>query len=340
VKEAASDLAQELLLLYSARDVSSGFAFSSDSVWQQELEASFPYVETPDQLKAVHEVKGDMERARPMDRLVCGDVGYGKTEVAVRAAFKAVMDGMQVAVLVPTTVLAQQHLTTFGERVGAFPVRVELLSRFRSPSEQQEVIKGLADGSVDICIGTHRLVQKDVSFKNLGLVIIDEEQRFGVTHKERLKQLRKEVDVLTLSATPIPRTLHMSLIGVRDMSTMETPPEERHPIKTYVASYNEGLVREAILRELERGGQVFYVHNRVQRIGWIARKLKDLVPQARIGTAHGQMVEDALESVMLDFAEGRIDVLVCTTIIESGLDLPSSGRFSRLLSWVRAFASL
>lgn len=323
VKEAASDMAQELLLLYSAREVSSGFAFSSDSVWQQELEASFPYVETPDQLKAVHEVKGDMERARPMDRLVCGDVGYGKTEVAVRAAFKAVMDGMQVAVLVPTTVLAQQHLATFGERVGAFPVRVELLSRFRSPSEQQEVIQGLANGSVDICIGTHRLVQKDVSFKNLGLVIIDEEQRFGVTHKERLKQLRKEVDVLTLSATPIPRTLHMSLIGVRDMSTMETPPEERHPIKTYVASYNEGLVREAILRELERGGQVFYVHNRVQRIGWIARKLEDLVPQARIGTAHGQMVEDALESVMLNFAEGRIDVLVCTTIIESGLDLPN-----------------
>ncbi len=323
VKEATGDLAKELLLLYSAREAFNGFAFSSDSMWQQELEASFPYVETPDQLRAVREVKRDMEKAQPMDRLICGDVGYGKTEVAVRAAFKAVMDGMQVAVLVPTTVLAQQHLTTFGERLGTFPVRVEMLSRFRTPQEQREVIQGLASGSVDICIGTHRLIQKDVAFKNLGLVIIDEEQRFGVTHKERLKQLRKEVDVLTLSATPIPRTLHMSLIGVRDMSTMETPPEERYPIKTYVAAYNERLVREAILRELERDGQVFYVHNRVQRINGIVRKLEELVPEARIDAAHGQMHEDALESVMLDFTEGRIDVLVCTTIIESGLDLPN-----------------
>ncbi|MFC1847725.1 transcription-repair coupling factor [Chloroflexota bacterium] len=323
VKEAADNLAGELLTLYSTREVLNGLAFSGDTVWQQEMEGSFPYLETPDQLRAVQDVKHDMEQMRPMDRLVCGDVGYGKTEVAIRAAFKAVMDGMQVAVLVPTTVLAQQHLTTFNERLSAFPVNVQLLSRFRSPREQQEVIQGLADGSIDICIGTHRLIQKDVSVKNLGLVVIDEEQRFGVTHKERLKQLRSEVDVLTLSATPIPRTLHMSLIGIRDMSTMETPPQERHPIKSYVSAYNDRVVREAILRELERGGQVFYLHNRVRRINWVARKLSDLVPEARIGIAHGQMPEDMLESVMLEFTGGRVDILVCTTIIESGLDLPN-----------------
>jgi transcription-repair coupling factor (superfamily II helicase) len=323
VKEAADSLAEELLTLYSTREVLSGFAFSADTLWQQEMEGSFPYLETPDQLKAAQDVKHDMETMRPMDRLVCGDVGYGKTEVAIRAAFKAVMDGMQVAVLVPTTVLAQQHLSTFNERLSAFPVNVQLLSRFRSPGEQQEVLQGLANGSVDICIGTHRLIQKDVSFKNLGMVIIDEEQRFGVTHKERLKQLRQEVDVLTLSATPIPRTLHMSLIGIRDMSAMETPPQERYPIKSYVAPYNDRVVREAILRELERDGQVFYVHNRVQRIDWVARKLSELVPEALIGVAHGQMPEEMLESVMLDFTEGNIDVLVCTTIIESGLDLPN-----------------
>jgi len=323
VKEAADILAEELLELYSMRETLNGLTFSPDSVWQQEFEASFPYVETPDQLEAVSEVKHDMEKPRPMDRLVCGDVGYGKTEVALRAAFKAVMDGMQVAVLVPTTVLAQQHFTTFTQRMGAFPVRVELLSRFRSQKEQQEVVKGLASGSVDICIGTHRLIQRDVSFKNLGLVIVDEEQRFGVAHKERLKQLRKEVDVLTLSATPIPRTLHMALVGVRDMSTMETPPEERLPIKTYVAPYNERMIREAILRELERNGQVFFVHNRVQSIGWVAGELEKLVPEARIGIGHGQMPEEALETIMLDFTQGRIDVLVCTTIIESGLDMPN-----------------
>jgi transcription-repair coupling factor (superfamily II helicase) len=323
VKEAADILAKELLELYSVREVLPGVAFSPDTVWQQEFEASFPYVETPDQLEAVQEVKRDMERARPMDRLVCGDVGYGKTEVALRAAFKAAMDGMQVAVLVPTTVLAQQHFTTFSQRLSAFPVKVELLSRFRSPREQQEVIQGLAKGSVDICIGTHRLLQKDVSFKNLGLVIIDEEQRFGVAHKERLKQLRKEVDVLTLSATPIPRTMHMALVGVRDMSTMETPPEERLPIKSYVAPYSERMIREAILRELERNGQVFFVHNRVQRINWVAKELEKLVPEARIGIGHGQMPEETLESVMLDFTQGKIDVLVCTTIIESGLDIPN-----------------
>ena len=323
VKEAANILAEELLELYSAREVMPGLASSPDTVWQHEFESSFPYVETPDQLEAVQDVKQDMEKARPMDRLVCGDVGYGKTEVALRAAFKTVMDGMQVAVLVPTTVLAQQHFATFSQRLSTFPVKVELLSRFRSPREQQQVIQGLANGSVDICIGTHRLLQKDVSFKNLGLVVIDEEQRFGVAHKERLKQLRKEVDVLTLSATPIPRTLHMALVGVRDMSTMETPPEERLPIKTHVSAYNERMVREAILRELERNGQVFFVHNRVHSIGWVARELEKLVPEARVGIAHGQMPEETLESVMLHFSQGKIDVLVCTTIIESGLDLPN-----------------
>jgi len=323
VRDAAGRQAKELLSIYSAREVLDGFAFSPDSLWQQELEASFPYVETGDQVKAVQEVKRDMESKRPMDRLVCGDVGYGKTEVAIRAAFKAVMDDIQVAVLVPTTVLAQQHLVTFKERLGAFPVRIEMLSRFRSPREQQEVLQGLSSGSVDICIGTHRLVQKDVHFKNLGLIITDEEQRFGVAQKERLKQLRREVDVLTLSATPIPRTLHMALVGIRDMSTMETPPDERLPIKTYVSHYDDRLVREAVLRELERNGQVFYVHNRVQRLGWVARKLEELVPEARIGVAHGQMPEEELESVMLEFSEGRLDLLLCSTIIESGLDMPN-----------------
>jgi len=322
-KEAAEDLAQELLVLYAAREVVPGFAFSRDSVWQQELEASFPYVETPDQLEAQRQVKADMEKAKPMDRLVCGDVGYGKTEVAIRAAFKAVMDSKQVAVLVPTTVLAQQHFATFSERLKAFPVRIEVLSRFKSPREQREILEGLADGRVDICIGTHRLLQKDVTFKDLGLLIIDEEQRFGVVHKEYLKKMRREVDVLTLSATPIPRTLHMSLVGVRDMSTMETPPEERLPVKTYVAEYNERLVREAILRELERNGQVFFVHNRVQSIALVADKLQALVPEAKVAIAHGQMPEEELERVMTDFAQGKSDVLVCTTIIESGLDMPN-----------------
>ncbi|MCJ7426175.1 MAG: transcription-repair coupling factor [Dehalococcoidales bacterium] len=323
VKESVAEVAQELLMLYAAREVVPGFAFARDSVWQQELEASFPYVETPDQMEAQAEVKADMEKASPMDRLVCGDVGYGKTEVAIRAAFKAVMDGKQVAVLVPTTVLAQQHFATFKERLEAFPVRIEVLSRFKTPREQQAIVEGLASGGVDICIGTHRLLQKDINFKNLGLLIIDEEQRFGVAHKEHLKKMRQEVDVLTLSATPIPRTLHMSLVGVRDMSTMETPPEQRLPIKTYVARYDERLVREAILRELERNGQVFFVHNRVQSIAFIASKLQDLVPEARIAVAHGQMPEGELERVMTDFAEGESDILVCSTIIESGLDMPN-----------------
>ena len=322
-REAVESIAQELLALYAAREVVPGLAFSPDTVWQQELEASFLYVETPDQIKAQQQVKTDMEKAKPMDRLVCGDVGYGKTEVAIRAAFKAVMDGKQVAVLVPTTVLAEQHFATFSQRLDAFPLRIEVLSRFRTPKEQQTILDGLANGSIDICIGTHRLIQKDIGFKDLGLVIIDEEQRFGVAHKEHLKQMRQEVDVLTLSATPIPRTLHMSLVGVRDMSTMETPPEDRLPIKTYVAQYDDRLIREAILRELERNGQVFFVHNRVNSIAFIASKLQSLVPEARIAIAHGQMPEAELEGVMADFTQGKSDILVCTTIIESGLDMPN-----------------
>jgi transcription-repair coupling factor (superfamily II helicase) len=323
VRESVEEVAQELLALYAAREVVPGFSFSKDTIWQQELEASFPYVETPDQIEVQGEVKADMEKNKPMDRLVCGDVGYGKTEVAVRAAFKAVMDGRQVAVLVPTTVLAQQHYATFRERLEAFPVRVDVLSRFKTHREQQAIIEGLASGSVDICIGTHRLLQKDIKFKNLGLLIIDEEQRFGVSHKEHLKKMRREVDVLTLSATPIPRTLHMSLVGVRDMSTMETPPEQRLPIKTYVAQYDERLIREAVLREMERNGQVFFVHNRVESITQVANKLQSLIPEARISVAHGQMPEGELERVMADFSEGKSDILVTTTIIESGLDMPN-----------------
>jgi transcription-repair coupling factor (superfamily II helicase) len=323
VKESVADIAQDLLTLYAAREVAPGFTFSQDTVWQQELEASFPYVETPDQIEVQQQVKEDMEKAKPMDRLVCGDVGYGKTEVAIRAAFKAVMDNKQVAVLVPTTVLAEQHFATFSQRLNAFPLRIEVLSRFRTPKEQQTILDGLANGSVDICIGTHRLLQKDVAFKELGLLIIDEEQRFGVAHKEHLKQMRREVDVLTLSATPIPRTLHMALVEVRDMSTMETPPEQRLPIKTFVAEYDDRLIREAILRELERNGQVFFVHNRVQSIAYVADKLRSLVPEAKIAVAHGQMPEAELEAVMADFTQGKSDILVCTTIIESGLDMPN-----------------
>ncbi len=323
VRRATEELAKELLELYAAREVSPGFAFSPDTLWQRELEASFPYPETPDQMETIREVKKDMENPRPMDRLILGDVGYGKTEIALRAAFKAVMDGRQVALLVPTTVLAQQHFNTFRERLQPFPVRVEVLSRFRSRREQREVVEGLKTGAVDICIGTHRLLQKDVSFKNLGLVIVDEEQKFGVVHKEKLKKLRCEVDVLTLSATPIPRTLHMALVGLRDLSTMETPPEGRLPVETYVGEKSWELIREAILRELRRGGQVFFVHNRVRNIGRVAEELRRLVPEARVGIAHGQLREDELERVMLDFLERRIDVLVCTTIVESGLDLPN-----------------
>jgi transcription-repair coupling factor (superfamily II helicase) len=323
IKESVANIAHELLGLYAAREVIPGFAYSADTLWQQELESSFPYVETSDQLEAVMAVKDDMEKPKPMDRLVCGDVGYGKTEVALRAAFKAVMDGKQVAILVPTTILAQQHFATFQERLQAFPVRVEMLSRFRTEKEQAEIINGLAAGIVDICIGTHRLLQKDIVFKELGLIIIDEEQRFGVAHKEHFKKMRSEIDVLTLSATPIPRTLHMSLAGIRDMSTIETPPEERLPIKTYVGAYDDRLVRETILRETERNGQVFFVHNRVLSIGMVAKRLNSLVPEARISVAHGRMAEDELEKVMTKFINHQSDILVTTTIIESGLDIPN-----------------
>ncbi len=323
IKESVANIARELLGLYATREIIPGFAFSSDNLWQQELESSFPYMETPDQLEAMLAVKNDMEKPMPMDRLVCGDVGYGKTEVALRAAFKSVMDGRQVALLVPTTVLAQQHFATFRERLQAFPVRVEMLSRFCTEREQTAIIEGLAAGTVDICIGTHRLLQKDVVFKDLGLIIIDEEQRFGVIHKEHFKKLRKEIDVLTLSATPIPRTLHMSLVGIRDMSTIETPPEERLPIRTYVGAYDERIIREVILCELERNGQVFFVHNRVHSIDMVANRLASLVPEARISVAHGRMPEEELEKVMAEFVNHRSDILVTTTIIESGLDIPN-----------------
>ena len=317
------ELAEQLLSLYASREVVDGFSFSQDSPWQQEMEDAFPYQETPDQLESILEVKRDMEDHKPMDRLVCGDVGYGKTEVALRAAFKAVMDGAQAAFLVPTTVLAQQHYATFSERLATFPLRIEVLSRFRTNEEQRRVVEDLAEGKVDICIGTHRLLQKDVSFKNLGLVVVDEEQRFGVAHKERLKEMRREADVLTLSATPIPRTLHMALSGIRDMSTIETPPEERLSIKTYITEYSEEVIREAILREMDRGGQVFFLHNRVHSIEEASLRIREIVPEAAITIGHGQMPEETLERVMTDFAQGKFDVMVCTTIIEAGLDMPN-----------------
>ena len=323
VKGATRDLAEDLLKLHAARQTTEGHDFSPDTTWQQELEDSFPFEETPDQAKAIDQVKEDMEQPKPMDRLICGDVGYGKTEIALRAAFKAVNDGYQVGVLVPTTVLAQQHYATFSERLSPYPIRVEVLSRFRTPKEQEEVVAGLKAGEVDIVIGTHRLLQKDIGFKNLGLAVVDEEQRFGVAHKERLVQLRKEVDVLTLSATPIPRTLNQALSGIRDLSTMDTPPEARLPVKTFVSEYSEDVIKEAILRELERNGQLFFLHNRVRTIWQTAAELAELAPQARILVGHGQMPESELEEVMLAFAAGEADILVCTTIIESGLDMPN-----------------
>ncbi|NTU79117.1 MAG: transcription-repair coupling factor, partial [Chloroflexales bacterium] len=323
-RAAVQDLAEDLLNLYAQRQMKHGHAFTADNEWQRELEGAFPYIETDDQLRAIGEVKLDMEQAVPMDRLICGDVGFGKTEVALRAAFKALQDGKQVAVLVPTTVLAQQHYDTFTRRMAAFPVTVQMLSRFRSPKEQDAITADLAKGKIDIVIGTHRLLSKDVRFKDLGLVVVDEEQRFGVRHKERLKQLRAEVDVLTLTATPIPRTLHMAMAGIRDLSVIDTPPEDRVPIKTYVLPYDEKLIREAILREIEREGQIYFVHNRIHSIYHVANRLKSLVPEARIGVGHGQLEERELERVMFDFFEGSYDVLVCTTIIESGLDVPNS----------------
>ncbi len=323
-RQAVEELARELLELYARRSRIRGHAFGPDTPWQHELEASFPYIETEDQLRAIMEVKRDMERQQPMDRLICGDVGYGKTEVALRAAFKAVMDGKQVAMLVPTTVLAQQHFNTFTRRLAPFPVKVEMLSRFRDRHVQRSILHDLSTGAIDIIIGTHRLLQSDVQFKDLGLLIIDEEQRFGVTHKERLKQMRTEVDVLTMTATPIPRTLYMALTGIRDISTIQTAPEERLPITTHIGVYDPQLVRQAILRELERGGQVYLVHNRVQTIQMKVKEITALVPEARVAMAHGQMAEHELEQVMLGFARGDFDVLVCTSIIESGVDIPNA----------------
>ena len=323
-EHAVADLAAELLEIQAARETEPGESFAPDTAWQREFEAAFLYEETPDQIRAIEATKLDMERPRPMDRLICGDVGFGKTEVAIRAAFKAVMGGRQVAILVPTTVLAQQHYNTFVERMRDYPVRVELLSRFRSRREQRQVIAQLHEGAVDIVIGTHRLVQSDVEFKNLGLVVIDEEQRFGVAHKERFKRLRRTVDVLTLSATPIPRTLYLALSGARDMSTIETPPQDRLPVETIVTAYDDRLVRDAIQRELNRQGQVFFLHNRVNTIDAMALKLRALVPHARLVVGHGQMDPDDLEEVMTRFVNGEADILLSTTIIESGLDIPNA----------------
>ncbi|ONK13803.1 transcription-repair coupling factor [Streptomyces sp. MP131-18] len=323
-KKAVKEIAADLIKLYSARMAAPGHAFGSDTPWQRELEDAFPYVETPDQLTTIGEVKEDMEKSVPMDRLVCGDVGYGKTEIAVRAAFKAVQDGKQVAVLVPTTLLVQQHYGTFSERYAQFPVNVRPLSRFQSEADARAVTEGLRDGAVDIVIGTHRLFSSEVKFKDLGLVIVDEEQRFGVEHKEQLKKLRANVDVLTMSATPIPRTLEMAVTGIREMSTITTPPEERHPVLTFVGPYEERQIGAAIRRELLREGQVFYIHNRVESIDRVAARLRQIVPEARIATAHGQMGESALERVVVDFWEKRFDVLVSTTIVESGIDISNA----------------
>jgi transcription-repair coupling factor (superfamily II helicase) len=322
-KEAVAELARELLQLYASRKARPGHAFGEDVVWQQELEASFIYEETEDQLRATEDIKRDMESSRPMDRLVCGDVGFGKTEVAIRAAFKAVMDGKQVAVLVPTTILAQQHLTTFRDRLADYPVEIDVLSRFRTAKEQKQVLERVASGKVDIIIGTHRLVQKDVKFHDLGLLVTDEEQQFGVLHKETIQKMRGSVDVITMTATPIPRTLHMSLVGARDMSLINTPPRDRLPVRTEIASFDADLIVEAVLREMDRGGQVYFVHNRVETIEGMATYLRGLLPGFIIDVGHGQMAERQLESVMMKFLEGQIDVLVCSMIIESGLDIPN-----------------
>ncbi|MCR3921429.1 MAG: transcription-repair coupling factor [Firmicutes bacterium] len=323
VQASVQELAKELLALYAARETEPGHSFLPDHDWQQDFEAAFPYEETPDQLQAIKEIKEDMEKSRPMDRLLCGDVGYGKTEVALRAAFKAIMDGLQAAFLVPTTVLAQQHYRTFLERLEGIPVNVGILSRFQNATQQKATLQGLKDGTIDLLVGTHRLLSKDVRFHELGLLVVDEEQRFGVRHKERIKMLKKNLDVLTMTATPIPRTLHMSLVGVRDMSVIETPPENRYPIQTYVLEYSDALIREAIVREVGRGGQVYFVHNRVQSIDKWAARLRKLVPEAKIAIGHGQMPEDRLENVMLAFLKGEYDVLLSTTIVEAGLDIPN-----------------
>lgn len=323
VRSSVQDIADDLIKLYADRQASPGFAFEKDTPEQQEFEAMFPYEETRDQIRAIEEIKKDMEQSRPMDRLLCGDVGYGKTEVAIRAAFKAAIEGKQVAVLVPTTILAQQHYETFRERFSGYPINIQSLSRFRSRKEQNETIKGVKQGTVDIVIGTHRLLSQDLVFKDLGLLIVDEEQRFGVTHKEKLKKLKTNVDVLTLTATPIPRTLHMSMLGVRDLSVIETPPENRFPVQTYVVEHSQALVREAIEREMARGGQIYYLYNRVQGIQEMAAQISMLVPEARVGIGHGQMSEQELEKTILDFLDGEYDVLVSTSIIETGVDIPN-----------------
>ena len=324
VKTQVNAIAKELVDLYAIRQEEEGYAYSADTVWQKEFEELFPYEETEDQLRAIADTKQDMESKKIMDRLICGDVGYGKTEVAIRAAFKAVTDGKQVVYLVPTTILAQQHYETFKERMKNYPISIGLMSRFATPAMQKKTIEGLKKGSIDIVVGTHRLLSKDMQYKNLGLLIIDEEQRFGVTHKEKIKQLKKNIDVLTLTATPIPRTLHMSLIGIRDMSILEEPPVDRHAIQTYVLEYNKELVREAVLRELAREGQVYYVYNRVNNIEEIAVELANMLPEARVAYAHGQMRERELEDIMQQFINREIDVLVTTTIIETGLDIPNA----------------
>jgi len=323
-RKEAEKIARELLTLYARRHVTKGFAFSSADVYFDDFEARFPYEETDDQLKVIEEVLSDMELSKPMDRLVCGDVGFGKTEIAMRASFKAVCDGKQVAVLVPTTVLSEQHRTTFLNRFSGYPVQIACLNRFRSAAEQKQIVRGISEGKIDIVIGTHRLLSDDVVFKDIGLVILDEEQRFGVKHKEKLKTMRNTVDVLSLTATPIPRTLHMSLIGIRDISIINTPPEDRMAVKTYVSEFDDGIIKAAIKRELKRGGQIYFVHNNINKIWHIANHLQMLVPEARIGVAHGRLGSDALEREMMKFVNKEIDMLVCTRIIESGLDIPSA----------------
>ncbi|MCZ3392764.1 DEAD/DEAH box helicase, partial [Enterococcus faecium] len=318
------DIADDLIELYAKREAEKGFAFKPDDSYQRQFDNDFPYTETPDQLRSIEEIKKDMERERPMDRLLVGDVGYGKTEVALRAAFKAVESGKQVAILVPTTILAQQHFDTMNERFEGYPIATGILSRFQTGAQVKETLEGLKDGSVDVIVGTHRLLSKDVEFKDLGLLVIDEEQRFGVKHKERIKELKSQVDVLTLTATPIPRTLNMSMIGVRDLSVIETPPTNRYPIQTYVMEENAGAIREGIMREMRRNGQVFYLHNRVQDIEKVVAEIEALVPEARVGYIHGQMTEKQLEDILFEFIAGEYDVLVTTTIIETGIDIPNA----------------
>ncbi len=324
VKKSIEEIAEDLVKLYAVRSTLKGHKYSEDTVWQKQFEEEFPYDETPDQLTAIEDIKKDMESYKPMDRLLCGDVGYGKTEVGLRAAFKCAMDGKQVALLVPTTILAEQHYKNMLKRFSDFPIKIDMVSRFRTPAQVKATLKAVKEGNVDILVGTHRLLQKDVAFKDLGVLIIDEEQRFGVTHKEKIKEFKKNIDVLTLTATPIPRTLHMSLTGVRDISVIETPPEERYPVQTYVVEFNDQLMRDAIMRELNRDGQVFFVYNRVETIRDMATYLSKLVPEARIAVAHGQMTERELENIILDFIEKKYDVLVCTTIIETGIDIPNA----------------